>query len=73
MSTTSLANPTLHAHHTDNRTLFGRIRAACVDVYRAVAYRRALASLHELDDHMLNDIGLARSDIALHVVARRRD
>jgi uncharacterized protein YjiS (DUF1127 family) len=73
MSTTSLATHTPHAPAAENRSLTGRLRAFCAELYRAVEHRRAVNSLHEFDDHMLSDIGLSRSDITWNVVARRRD
>lgn len=49
------------------RPLLGRLRAALVALWRRSASRRshldAVWELHQLDDRMLNDIGISRCEI----------
>ena len=56
-----------HAHAPKARvfaSLWSTLRATVSGFVRAVLNRFAASSLHDLDDHMLDDVGLTRFDVA---------
>lgn len=51
----------------DMNRLLGLLQSGFETVRERLAQRRTIARLHELDDHILRDIGLERADIEVAV------